>query len=55
MKKDEKSLKAAGVDVENPRTRCGVCVKCLRHDCGKCLACKNMVKFGGSGVDRQVM
>ena len=35
------------------RTRCGVCEKCQQPDCGKCNACRDMVKFGGSGRAKQ--
>uniref|UniRef100_A0AAY4B461 DNA (cytosine-5)-methyltransferase n=1 Tax=Denticeps clupeoides TaxID=299321 RepID=A0AAY4B461_9TELE len=35
------------------RQRCGVCEVCQAPDCGKCPACKDMVKFGGSGRNKQ--
>uniref|UniRef100_A0A673YB15 DNA (cytosine-5)-methyltransferase n=1 Tax=Salmo trutta TaxID=8032 RepID=A0A673YB15_SALTR len=35
------------------RQRCGVCEVCLVPDCGKCSACKDMIKFGGSGRSKQ--
>ncbi|OAD61349.1 DNA (cytosine-5)-methyltransferase PliMCI [Eufriesea mexicana] len=31
------------------RHRCGVCETCQQPDCGVCTACKDMIKFGGSG------
>ena len=35
------------------RRRCGVCEVCQQPDCGKCNACKDMIKFGGSGRSKQ--
>uniref|UniRef100_A0A8B9R729 DNA (cytosine-5)-methyltransferase n=1 Tax=Astyanax mexicanus TaxID=7994 RepID=A0A8B9R729_ASTMX len=35
------------------RQRCGVCEVCQASDCGKCSACKDMIKFGGSGRSKQ--
>uniref|UniRef100_A0A8C5CVZ0 DNA (cytosine-5)-methyltransferase n=1 Tax=Gadus morhua TaxID=8049 RepID=A0A8C5CVZ0_GADMO len=35
------------------RQRCGVCEVCQSSDCGKCVACKDMIKFGGSGRSKQ--
>uniref|UniRef100_A0A8C7XGV9 DNA (cytosine-5)-methyltransferase n=1 Tax=Oryzias sinensis TaxID=183150 RepID=A0A8C7XGV9_9TELE len=35
------------------RQRCGVCEVCQSPDCGKCTACKDMIKFGGSGRSKQ--
>ncbi|XP_010775793.1 DNA (cytosine-5)-methyltransferase 1 [Notothenia coriiceps] len=35
------------------RQRCGVCEVCQSPDCGKCPACKDMIKFGGSGKSKQ--
>ncbi|CAK8688847.1 unnamed protein product [Clavelina lepadiformis] len=35
------------------RHRCGTCEVCLKPDCGECSACKDMVKFGGSGRSKQ--
>jgi DNA (cytosine-5)-methyltransferase 1 len=35
------------------RRRCGVCEVCQQNDCGKCKACKDMIKFGGSGRSKQ--
>ncbi|CAD1477928.1 unnamed protein product [Heterotrigona itama] len=35
------------------RQRCGVCETCQQPDCGVCTSCKNMVKFGGSGKNKQ--
>uniref|UniRef100_A0A8C5HDQ3 DNA (cytosine-5)-methyltransferase n=1 Tax=Gouania willdenowi TaxID=441366 RepID=A0A8C5HDQ3_GOUWI len=35
------------------RHRCGVCEVCQSPDCGKCAACKDMIKFGGSGKSKQ--
>uniref|UniRef100_A0A672JJ28 DNA (cytosine-5)-methyltransferase n=1 Tax=Salarias fasciatus TaxID=181472 RepID=A0A672JJ28_SALFA len=35
------------------RQRCGVCEVCQSPDCGKCVACKDMIKFGGSGKSKQ--
>ncbi|CAN8014880.1 unnamed protein product [Ixodes persulcatus] len=42
--------KAAGA---TRRTRCGVCEACQLPDCGKCKACRDQVKFGGSGRLKQ--
>ncbi|XP_014605619.1 PREDICTED: DNA (cytosine-5)-methyltransferase PliMCI-like [Polistes canadensis] len=35
------------------RHRCGVCEACQQSDCGTCIACKDMVKFGGTGKSKQ--
>ncbi|XP_076161949.1 DNA methyltransferase 1a [Ptiloglossa arizonensis] len=35
------------------RQRCGICEYCQQPDCGLCNACKDMVKFGGSGRAKQ--
>ncbi|XP_017882042.1 DNA (cytosine-5)-methyltransferase PliMCI-like [Ceratina calcarata] len=35
------------------RQRCGVCEICQQPDCGQCSACKDMIKFGGSGRSKQ--
>uniref|UniRef100_A0A6Q2Z553 DNA (cytosine-5)-methyltransferase n=1 Tax=Esox lucius TaxID=8010 RepID=A0A6Q2Z553_ESOLU len=35
------------------RQRCGVCEVCQAPDCGNCTACKDMIKFGGSGRSKQ--
>nr|Q27746.1 RecName: Full=DNA (cytosine-5)-methyltransferase PliMCI; AltName: Full=DNA methyltransferase PliMCI; Short=DNA MTase PliMCI; Short=M.PliMCI; AltName: Full=Dnmt1; AltName: Full=MCMT [Paracentrotus lividus]CAA90563.1 DNA (cytosine-5-)-methyltransferase [Paracentrotus lividus] len=35
------------------KKRCGVCEICQAPDCGKCTACKDMIKFGGSGKAKQ--
>lgn len=35
------------------RRRCGVCENCQEPDCGTCSACKDMVKFGGTGTSKQ--
>ncbi|KAH7979028.1 hypothetical protein HPB49_007864 [Dermacentor silvarum] len=35
------------------RKRCGVCEACQSADCGKCRPCKDMVKFGGTGRQKQ--
>ncbi|XP_076753512.1 DNA (cytosine-5)-methyltransferase PliMCI [Xylocopa sonorina] len=35
------------------RHRCGVCETCQQPDCGICTACKDMIKFGGSGRSKQ--
>ncbi|CAN7984788.1 unnamed protein product [Ixodes hexagonus] len=35
------------------RKRCGVCESCQQPDCGKCKACRDLVKFGGSGRLKQ--
>ncbi|CAG0886916.1 unnamed protein product [Darwinula stevensoni] len=35
------------------KTRCGVCEKCQAPDCGSCKACKDMLKFGGTGRSKQ--
>ncbi|XP_052224566.1 DNA (cytosine-5)-methyltransferase 1-like isoform X2 [Dreissena polymorpha] len=38
---------------ESKRRRCGICEACQSSDCGKCAACKDMVKFGGTGRAKQ--
>ncbi|XP_031847018.1 DNA methyltransferase 1a isoform X2 [Nomia melanderi] len=35
------------------RQRCGMCENCQQPDCGLCNACKDMIKFGGSGRSKQ--
>eukprot|EP00731_Ephydatia_muelleri_P024749 Em0016g1020a len=35
------------------RKRCGVCEVCQQTDCGQCTACKDMIKFGGTGRSKQ--
>ncbi|KZC13768.1 DNA (cytosine-5)-methyltransferase 1 [Dufourea novaeangliae] len=35
------------------RQRCGICENCQQPDCGFCNACKDMIKFGGSGRSKQ--
>ncbi|XP_074058265.1 DNA (cytosine-5)-methyltransferase 1-like [Macrotis lagotis] len=35
------------------RRRCGICEVCQQPECGTCKACKDMVKFGGSGKSKQ--
>ncbi|XP_033200860.1 DNA (cytosine-5)-methyltransferase PliMCI [Bombus vancouverensis nearcticus] len=41
-------------EVSGPkRHRCGVCETCQQPDCGICTACKDMIKFGGSGRSKQ--
>ena len=35
------------------KRRCGVCDICQQPDCGECRACKDMVKFGGTGRAKQ--
>uniref|UniRef100_A0A7N6AUH6 DNA (cytosine-5)-methyltransferase n=1 Tax=Anabas testudineus TaxID=64144 RepID=A0A7N6AUH6_ANATE len=45
----EQNDKESGVK----RQRCGVCEVCQSPDCGKCVACKDMIKFGGSGKSKQ--
>ncbi|XP_061936653.1 DNA (cytosine-5)-methyltransferase PliMCI-like isoform X1 [Apis cerana] len=35
------------------RQRCGVCEHCQQPDCGLCNACKDMIKFGGTGRSKQ--
>ncbi|XP_078046849.1 DNA methyltransferase 1a isoform X2 [Augochlora pura] len=35
------------------RQRCGICENCQQPDCGLCSACKDMIKFGGSGRNKQ--
>ncbi|KXJ20320.1 DNA (cytosine-5)-methyltransferase PliMCI [Exaiptasia diaphana] len=43
-----------GKGVSAPRrTRCGICEKCQQPDCGKCKYCRDMVKFGGTGRQKQ--
>ncbi|KZC09572.1 PREDICTED: DNA (cytosine-5)-methyltransferase PliMCI-like [Dufourea novaeangliae] len=41
-------------EVSGPkRHRCGICETCQQPDCGVCSACKDMIKFGGSGKSKQ--
>ncbi|XP_043265173.1 DNA (cytosine-5)-methyltransferase PliMCI-like [Colletes gigas] len=35
------------------RQRCGVCENCQQPDCGFCNACKDMIKYGGTGRSKQ--
>lgn len=35
------------------RVRCHMCEPCTRDDCGDCKYCKDMKKFGGTGVSKQ--
>nr|CAD7420139.1 unnamed protein product [Timema poppensis] len=35
------------------KRRCGVCEVCQQPDCGSCAACKDMLKFGGTGRSKQ--
>ncbi|XP_076247833.1 DNA methyltransferase 1a isoform X2 [Calliopsis andreniformis] len=35
------------------RQRCGICENCQQADCGLCNACKDMIKFGGTGRSKQ--
>ena len=35
------------------RKRCKTCSGCTAKDCGKCPACKDKVKYGGSGKSKQ--
>ncbi|KAL3224289.1 hypothetical protein MRX96_026644 [Rhipicephalus microplus] len=35
------------------RKRCGVCEACQPADCSKCTACTDMVKFSGTGRQKQ--
>ncbi|XP_033204996.2 DNA methyltransferase 1a isoform X1 [Bombus vancouverensis nearcticus] len=35
------------------RQRCEVCEHCQQPDCGLCNACKDMIKFGGTGRGKQ--
>jgi hypothetical protein len=35
------------------RVRCHICEACTRDDCGDCKYCKDMKKFGGSGISKQ--
>ena len=35
------------------RVRCHQCEPCTRDDCGECKYCKDMKKFGGTGVSKQ--
>ncbi|XP_028404801.1 DNA (cytosine-5)-methyltransferase 1-like isoform X2 [Dendronephthya gigantea] len=35
------------------RGRCNVCRTCQKPDCGKCKECRNMKKFGGTGLEVQ--
>lgn len=48
--KDQIDLKATSAQ---RKRRCGVCEICQQPDCGKCKACKDMVKFGGTGKAKQ--
>lgn len=41
-------------DVERRRrVRCHRCEPCTRDDCGECKYCKDMKKFGGTGISKQ--
>jgi hypothetical protein len=41
-------------DVERRRrVRCHGCEPCTRDDCGECKYCKDMKKFGGTGISKQ--
>ena len=35
------------------RVRCHRCEPCTRDDCGECKYCKDMKKFGGTGISKQ--
>jgi hypothetical protein len=35
------------------RVRCHKCEPCTRDDCGECKYCKDMKKFGGTGISKQ--
>lgn len=35
------------------RVRCHECEPCTRDDCGECKYCKDMKKFGGTGISKQ--
>ena len=35
------------------RVRCHRCEPCTREDCGECKYCKDMKKFGGTGISKQ--
>jgi hypothetical protein len=35
------------------RVRCHCCEPCTRDDCGDCKYCKDMKKFGGTGISKQ--
>ena len=35
------------------RVRCHHCEPCTRDDCGECKYCKDMKKFGGTGISKQ--
>ncbi|EEC00968.1 (cytosine-5)-methyltransferase 1, putative [Ixodes scapularis] len=48
--REQIDAKAAGT---TRRNRCGVCEACQLPDCGKCKACRDQVKFGGSGRLKQ--
>ncbi|XP_054983670.1 DNA (cytosine-5)-methyltransferase 1 isoform X3 [Sorex araneus] len=52
---DEQIEKDDQEDKENmyKRRRCGVCEVCQQPECGKCKACRDMVKFGGTGRTKQ--
>lgn len=41
-------------DGKGRKKRCGYCEQCLADDCGNCAACKDMIKFGGTGKSKQV-
>ena len=36
-----------------PLRRCKQCSGCLRPDCGECKYCKDKIKFGGKGLQKQ--
>ena len=42
-----------GKGLTKRKRRCGVCDVCQQPDCGECRACKDMVKFGGTGKAKQ--
>ncbi|CAI9739711.1 DNA (cytosine-5)-methyltransferase 1-like [Octopus vulgaris] len=42
-----------GFSSASRRKRCGICEVCQQPDCGKCNACRDMIKFGGSGRSKQ--
>ena len=35
------------------RVRCHKCESCTKDDCGECKYCKDMKKFGGTGISKQ--
>ncbi len=54
IKKRLRPLNVPRSNVERRRrVRCHKCEPCTRDDCGECKYCKDMKKFGGTGVSKQ--